>query len=290
MIPVDEAAPEGGLITGPGQLQFGPMLLGGGTSAGWSDLVGWRDLPDAALGDSERPQAHGVYPGTVFGGALAVTYMFLLRGTPEQKLADLAVIERYARMDGVEHLLAVDDGSGVWVRRARVIGRNIPQGKHFTHAPVAGSIQFLCSDPRAYALDEQGGDAMLAGGSGGLAYALTYPLDYGSPATGALTLTNAGSESTPLVATFVGPLTNPGIVTDDWSLGFTLTLATGETLTVDTAAGTAVLNGTADRLHTITATSDPVDVCLLAPGSTTLTLTAESGTGLVQIAFRDARM
>lgn len=290
MIPVDEADAGGGQVTVPGQLQFGPMLLGSGTAARWRTLVGWRDLPEAQTGDSPRPQAHGDYPGSVFGGALLVTFTFLLRGTPAEKQTDLATLERWTQLSAVEQWLAVDDGDGVWMRRARVIARSIPQDKHFTHAPLECSVQFLCADPRRYAYDETTGQAVLASGSGGLVYPLVYPLTYGTQSTGALVVNNTGSTDAPLVAVFSGPLTDPQIVCGDWTLAFDIDLAAGESLVVDTGAGTALLNGTADRIATITALSDPLDVCVFPPGSSTLTLTAVSGSGSVQITYRDTRM
>lgn len=290
MIPTDEDGAGGGLVTTPGQLQFGPMLLGAGTSAGWRSLAGWRDLADVQVGDSPRPQAHGDYPGSVFAGPLVVTFTFQLRGTPGDKLADLATVERWTQPGRDEQWLAVADGDGTWMRRARVIGRSIPQDVHFRHAPLECSIQFLCADPRRYSLDTETGQAVITSGSGGLDYPLTYPLVYGTLSTGALTVTNTGTTPAPLVAEFVGPLTNPRVVCEPWTLGFDIDLATGETLVVDTAAGTALLDGTADRLANITTLSDPVDACLLPPGSTTLTLTATTGSGLVQITYRHARM
>lgn len=292
MIPVDELDAGGGLVTAPGQLQFGPMLLGSGTSAGWRSLVGWRDLPEAQVGDSTRPQAHGDYPGSVFGGSIVVTFQFLLRGSPADKLADLATLERWTQLtpSGQESWLAVDDGDGVWMRRARVIGRNIPQEKHFTHAPLECAVQFLCADPRRYAYDETTGQAVLASGSGGLVYPLVYPLVYGTQSTGALSVNNSGSADAPLVAVFNGPLTNPQIVCGDWTLAFDIALGAGETLVVDTAAGTAMLNGTADRGNAIATLSDPIDACAFPPGASTLTLTATAGSGQVQITYRDTRM
>lgn len=290
MIPVDELATTGEQVTDAGQVQFGPMLLtGDGSAAGWRSLVGWRDAPGSSVSDSPRPQAHGSYPGDVFGESIVATYSYLLRGTPDDKLTDLATIERWTAYDGVERWLAVDDGDGVWMRKARVIARAVPQDKHFRHAPLECAIQFLCADPRRYSITEHTGSAALASGSGGLVYPLVYPLVYGTSSSGALLVNNGGSTDTPLVAEFVGPLTNPQIVCGDWTLGFTITLGPGETLTVDTAAGTAELDG-ADRLATITTASDPVDACLFPPGVSTLALTAAAGSGVVNITYRDARM
>lgn len=280
----------GGLVSEPGHLQFGEMLLGNGTSAGWLELIGWRDSPEAEASDSPRPQAHGSYPGDVWGGSLVVTYTYLVKGTPEDKAAALNTIERYAPMDGVDRYLTVNDGDGPWFRMARVIGRQVPQDRHFRHGPLECSLQFLCADPRRYSLTEKSGSVTLPMSSGGLEYPLVYPLEYGESASGSVSANNAGSEATPLVATFHGPLTDPVLVTADWRLGFDIVLADGEQLTVDTSAGTALLNGTADRLYLLRNDSDPLERCLLQPGFTNLSLTAPSGTGRLAVTYHDARM
>ena len=119
---------------------------------------------------------------------------------------------------------------------------------------------------------------------------IAYPLDYGTSTSGALTVRNQGSLPTPFVGTFHGPLTDPVAVTVGWSLGFDITLADGEALAVDTAAGTALLNGTADRLYLLRTDSDPLERCRLPTGRTDLSLTAAAGTGTLSVSFRDARM
>jgi len=281
---------DGGLVSEAGHLQFGEMLLGGGTSAGWRELIGWRDTPEADVSDAPRPQAHGAYPGDVWGSSLVVTFTYLVRGTPEGKAAALDTIERYAPMDGVERVLAVHDGSGAWFRRARVIGRQVPQDRHFRHGPVECSLQFLCADPRRYALQARSSTVALPASSGGLVYPLVYPLEYGTSSAGAATATNAGTEATPLVAVFHGPLTNPALVTPGWRLGFDIVLANGESLTVDTSAGTALLNDSADRLYTLQPDSDPLERCQLQPGDSDLSLTAEAGTGRLVATYHDARI
>lgn len=282
-IPVSVGGADGGQVERPGQLQYGSMLLGGGSSARWRELVGWRSLPSAQASDSPRPQAHGAYPGDVFGDSLVVTFIYQVRGSREAKIAALNAIEKYAPMDGTERCLAVDDGDGTWCRMARVIDRQVPQGRHFQHEPVECSIQFLCADPRRYRLAEQTGSVMLPESSGGLEYALDYPLEYGESSSGQLSATNRGSLATPLVAEFIGPLTQPILIASDWRMGFNITLADGETLTVDTSAGTALLNGTADRLYLIRNDSSPLERCLLRPGTTNLSLTATSEIGRAHV-------
>jgi hypothetical protein len=274
----------------PGQVQYGQALLGSGTLAGWLELIGWRDHAEVQVSDAPRPQSHGAYPGDVLADALTVTFRYLLRGNPAAKQEALRIIEQHTGLRDAEQRLAVNDGDGTWFRLARVIGRQVPQGVHFTHAPLECALQFLCADPRRYSTTEKVAEVRLAESSGGLEYPLVYPLGYGESSSGAVTANNGGTEDTPPLLTFHGPLDSPVLATSQWSLGFDLNLADGELLQVDTNQGTVLLNGSADRLYTIRNDSTPLERCLLRPGSTNLTLTAASGTGRVVVAYRDARM
>lgn len=283
---VDVAGAPGGLVTAPGMVQYGEILI-----PGWRDLVGWRDRPAVELSDSPRPQAHGSYPGDVFSGSRVVTYTFMLRGTPDAKAVAVDTLERYAPLDGVERFLTVDDGTGAWFAWARVTGLQVPQGAHYRHGPVECSVQFTCADPRRYALVEKSATVTLPTSTGGLDYPLDYPLDYGTSASGSVGADNDGGANTPVVVVFIGPLDTPRLVASGrWSLGFDINLAAGESLTVDTAAGTALLNGSADRTYTITTASDPLELCTLPPGHTNLVLSAVSGGGKALVSYRDARM
>lgn len=291
-VPVADAAdPGGALVTGYGHVQYGRVLFGAGSAARVRELVGWRALPDVDVSDTPRPQAHGTYPGDVLGDSLTVTLVYLVRGTPADKAAAVDAIEQHTPLDGVERMLVVDDDAlGGWYRMARVVARMVPQDKGYRVGPVECSVQFVCSDPRRYRLTEHSGTIGLPSASGGVDYPLTYPLEYGTASSTALMAANDGGAATPLQVTFTGPLTNPQLVSPDWRLGFDLTLATGEQLVVDTAEGTALLDGTADRMYALRPTSDPLEFCTIPPGGTTLTLTAADGTGTATVANRDARL
>lgn len=289
-LPVDVGGVDGALVTGPGMVQFGELGLGSGTPAGWRGLTGWRDRPGAELSDSPRPQAHGAYPGDVFTGSRVVTYTFLLRGTPDAKAVAVDTLERYLPVDSVERFLTIDDGTGPWFAMGRVTGLFVPQTKHYRHEPLECWVQFTCADPRRYNLTEKTAAVTLPEASGGLDYPLVYPLEYGTSASGSVTVMNEGSTETPLRGTLVGPLTNPVLSTPDWSLIFDITLAAGETLELDAAAGTALLDGTADRLYTIGNMSDPLEACLFKPGDTQLSLSAFAGSGQLNLTYRDARL
>lgn len=288
-VPVaDVGTPDGALVHEYGQVQYGRVLFGSGSAARVRELIGWRDLPDVELSDSPRPQAHGSEPGLALAGPLVVTGVFLVRGTFADKMAAVAAIEAATQPSGTETALVVQDTDGApALRMARVIARTIPQERHFRHSPAEVSVQWLCADPKRYDLTSLSLSLTPLVTDGGLEYPLEYPVGYGTSTGNNMgTLTNAGTTAAPVVVSFLGPMTDPGIATDGWSLQFALTLADGETLTVDTAAGTVRLNGDADRLYTITPTSDPVDGCLLPPGDTSLRLAATSETGTALVSFR----
>lgn len=96
---------------------------------------------------------------------------------------------------------------------------------------------------------------------------------------------------TPLRFEFVGPLTAPYFVNagEEWALGFTLPLASGETLISDARLGTVTLDGI-DRYYALHPLSDLPEDCLAQPGSTTVQFAPGSGsdTGHVDIFWRSA--
>jgi hypothetical protein len=113
----------------------------------------------------------------------------------------------------------------------------------------------------------------------GLDYPLVYPLDYGATVTtGSISFSTSGDAPVPAVYTFTGPCVNPKLTnsTTGAHVAFALTLASGDKLVLDTAAGTAVLNGTADRLYTRTVDSSPMLLLELEPGTNSLYATGSS--------------
>lgn len=290
-IPVEPDATLTSLATGPGQVRFGDTLFGSATPARLRELIGWRDLPEVELADSPRPQGPGSYPGSALPGPVTVTGIFLLRGSPAVKALALEAIERATQPSAVDRPLIVNDSTGATYRMARVVARSIPQGRHFTHAPVEWSAQWVCADPRRYAVDETLGDLAMASESGGIVYPITYPLDYGVWSGGATALpANPGTADAPVRLTIRGPVENPRVTARNrWALQFNTTLDAGEFLQVDTAEGTVLLNGDADRLFTLSTDSSPLGDCVIPPNETTpVSLSAASGTGTATVALRAA--
>lgn len=148
------------------------------------------------------------------------------------------------------------------------------------------TVEWDCTDPRLYsaALNTSSGIA-LADVTGGLTWPLTWPLNWGGTQTGQTTITNDGTYPAPATFTINGPVVAPRIenLTSSKTISSTMTLASGESLVIDTGAKT-VLFGGVTRSGTLTSTSQWFDP---APGDNTIRMTASSGTGTLDIEWRD---
>lgn len=120
---------------------------------------------------------------------------------------------------------------------------------------VQVAVELYATDPLIYSDSETVANILLASGSSGMTFNLTFDLTFGAAISyGSAILTNQGSALAPVVIRINGPVTNPTVrnVTTGQSLAFTATLVTGEYLLVDTSARTVLLNGTADRYSYLT--------------------------------------
>lgn len=62
----------GSLITRPGQVQYGELLLGAGTPYRWRGITGWEELPALDSGTVPRSDAHGAFPGGLLAQARTI--------------------------------------------------------------------------------------------------------------------------------------------------------------------------------------------------------------------------
>lgn len=289
-----DGSPPGALVAEVGHLQYDRLLTGGSTVLRWITLTGWRSRPAVDITDSPYPSSHGDRPGTMFAQGVTVTYDCLLHGTPASKIDALDELDRHTPVDGVEHQLVVDDGSGPSYRWARVIDLDYQQGVAFRPGPVPITIAFKCADPRRYSLSSQTVRLDVPSSTGGLDYTpgLDYApgLGYGTTESGVGSAANGGNVETPMKARMVGPLTNPTIRLGDRVFRFAIGLTAGETLTVNGRTGEVLLNDLTDRFQSLTDDSDLLDDFSIPPGESTAALLVAAGTGYATLSWQDARM
>lgn len=99
-------------------------------------------------------------------------------------------------------------------------------------------------------------------------------------------LTNLGNRPTPATLTFTGPLDTPIVINDTTgdSLQFNIVLTASDVLVVDLLYRTVTLNDSANRRGTLVTPN----WFLLAPGQNFLRFRAASGSGSLQIDYRNA--
>jgi hypothetical protein len=271
-------------VTGDGQLEFNGYILGDNETTFMEELTGWDDLPPIDSTNTARVMYHGSNFGKKYARERIVTWTGVFNPANKDDWADKISALRAAfsvNLGESDQLITIRMHDETFIAYGSVINRAIPGSRSYGAAYKADvSIQFSCSDPRRYTVDENTSSiAFPESLADGLDYPLVYPLDYGTASvSGYGDISNTGDAPNPVKFTITGPLSNPVIYNDTTSkfIEFAITLAGGETLAVDTSDSSVILNGTADRLYTKTAASSPIFLMELAPGVNSIRISAAS--------------
>ncbi|MFC5720375.1 hypothetical protein ACFP1Z_09395 [Streptomyces gamaensis] len=283
--------PAGDRVTTPGHIQFGELLLGPGTAYGWQQLTGWEDSPALDSGTVPRADAHGAFPGRLLAQPRTITLDGIVIRTDPGRMS--TAVRKLAAATAIGDaqiplMIRLDDAPPLmcW---ARCLRRSVPVGTDgYRIGTVTGAaLQFEASDPRRYEVVEQRAEAHLPMPEAGLDWhldpgpeGLAYPLGFGAPgSSGSLTALNTGDAPAHPVIVFRGPLDLPSLTDVDSgeAIEYDIALGADDELTVDTAAGTVTLNGSASRLYTVTARSVPEGTFTLPPGTSNLAFRAAPG-------------
>ncbi|MET9468484.1 hypothetical protein ABZY44_27595 [Streptomyces sp. NPDC006544] len=275
----------GDRITQPGQVQYGDLLLGPGTPYRWRSISGWEELPALDDGSVPRSDAPGAFPGTLLAQARTIGLDGLIVRAPRERIGAVVGALNAGTVPRTDEipLVAWLDDRGPLLAYARATRRIVPAGIGYRLGTITGgAVQFTATDPLRYEPIERTVAASLPTPEPGLSWPLVWPLNFGTPgSSGALVAANVGDAPTHPIIEFRGPVTVPALTNIDTGdvLEYDIPLAAGDVLTVDTRAGTVVLNGTASRLYTVTSRSVPEQTFTLAPGLTNLSFRAgpESG-------------
>lgn len=289
----------GDLVTRPGHVQYGDLLLGPGTPYRWRTLTGWEELPALDSGTVARSDAHGAIPGLLLAQSRRIGMDPLIIRAPASGIGAVVAALNAGTAPVVDELpfVAWLDERGPLLAYARAVRRAVPTDKGYRLGViVGGAIEWEATDPRRYELAERTASATLPAAEPGLDWEVSDDsengldwgvsgtveagLSFGEPgSTGALLAVNAGDAPSHPVVEFRGPVTRPALTnlaTGD-VLEYDMPLAADDVLTVDTRAGTVTLNGTASRIYTVTSRSVPEQTFTLAPGTTNLTFRAAPG-------------
>lgn len=242
----------------PYQLAYNGLTFGAGRDVQLVSVTGLREAPATRGSDVPKPRRHGSWAGRTLFGERIVNMVLGVSVTVagfEQTVSGMSAA--FANIIEPSGLLPLTFNlSPSWATARQVTGRVTKAGYPVTleyqyQRLSAIPVELTCPDPLIYDTATQAVSAGLPSPTAGLGFPVAFPVGFGASAGGSLQVANGGNETFYPVWTFTGPITWPSITLGAFSLGFQVTLGAGDTLTVDTGAKTAVLNGTASRAGTI---------------------------------------
>jgi hypothetical protein len=276
------------------EFNYNSLTIGGLTGPYKIDKIIGLAAPDVRSSDKDRPRQDGQYPGADYHGGRFLTVAVAVVANPTTNPTTWDAFSR-AMVTGKKAELPLQFqvpgiASGRTVQmNAKVRDFILPIDADYRAGAGKAVVEWKCTDPRVYdATLTSLSTSMAAISGGGRHYPRTYPKTYGGAITGGTILaTNAGEVDAPWKATITGPIDNPAIynVATGQTLGFTGSLAAGETLVIDSAAKSIMFGGYTSRYTWLTFVSQWFD---LAPGVNQLQFTGTAGTGTLTTTFRSA--
>lgn len=242
------------------QMQFGGLKFAGidrTTAYQMVSLTGI-DAVDTDSGDSQRAQDPGEFVGLDVLKGRDITLQQVVKSITGQTLdvARQAMAGAFLAGGATEQPLYIKLPSGLFACMARARRHNFPLDISMVMAG-GGTVTTLwhATDPRWYAIPTKTATVGLPAPLGGLSFPVTFPASFGGGGVGGiLQVTNAGLMEMRPIIVFTGPCTNP--VATNLSIagapyvGFTIALAAGDTLVVDTDFQSAVYYASGSTIGT----------------------------------------
>lgn len=267
------------------------LTIGAGTAYRWATMPEGFGMSDYRSQDALLPRQDGVVAGDDRLSGRMITFDVHVLGTGAVSVEQAANALKGAfaplqtDVEMTFNLAGGVDGYSVFGRP-----RSCPMvlDKKFLGGALRARCSFWATDPRLFGAQVTTG-LNLPSGESGLAFAALAPFVFALAASpGEGVLNNAGEYETDWTATLTGPLTAPRLehVEQGRILSFpTLSIGTGETLTLDSRTKSVLLNGTSSRYSSLSAGSRWF---VLPKGNSTIRFGAASGSGTVDIRHRPA--
>jgi hypothetical protein len=258
----------GAIVNGDYQVNFNGIYLGPGTPYGITKFSGFNDLSGVRANYVSRPHKTGAYSQPHYADGAVLGLEFDITATSSVSFPDAVAqlqAATFAQTDPLPLTFKLPGRPALTVG-VQTINRSIPTevGSYEFGLSQKAGVQWYAPDPRLYGATQYA-SAPLRGTGSGLVYPLTYPLDYGTPASGgSLSFTNTGSAATEPIFTVSGPLSQGFIITYvETGQHLTYSAPVGSSIVVDCSAGTATTQGQ-DRTVFLTQR----DWFSVAPGAT----------------------
>lgn len=270
------------------QYTFNGLTFGDGTNVDVPTTDGLESLPSLRTGDLPRAGRHGEHAGQDLAAGRTITFELELAAADDSAFRALVEQVRAATAPQETELPLVFQHPGAVAQRvlARPRRRSAIQDIAWSLRFGRIAVELHASDPLIYAETQSSGSTGFPAGGTGFTFPVTFPLVFGAAGTGGVVnAANAGSVPVPWQASITGPWVNPTIlhVASGRQLTINVTLATGEVLTVDSAAQSILLGGTASRFSSLVQPASWFD---LDVGSNEVRFGGASGTGNATLTWR----
>lgn len=240
---------------------LGSIPLGGVDSAGvaWAlaTFDGW-DSAEVRSEYTDREADHGSWASPVYLGSRPIT----LTGTvtaPDRITLESSLEQLRTAAALSDTTLVVYELAGAKQATVRRSGK--PLFAYVTDRIATYSVLVTAADPRRYSTTLQSGTTMLPSTTGGLSFPATFPVTFSATTVaGQINAVNQGTSETRPVLTITGPVVAPTVsaLYPDGTvkqLIYSLDLASGDVLAIDTDAHTVILNGNVSRRRFMTVAS-----------------------------------
>lgn len=231
-----------------------------GESFGVRSVQGWDELPSARLNSSERPQTHGRFDSDVWSDERIVTVGGqILSADRDALLHELASVMTWPSTSSPAEELTITRAGRTLTAFARLTAFRTPTDLDWAMGLVPFAIEWRCPDPLRYG-EVQTAATTFPVRTGGLRFPLysdgagtnVGALDYGDVSqTGRLVLSNGGTADSWPQFVVEGPVGSSGFELITVGTGARVTYSgavpAGSQLVLDSATGTAVIDGVADR-------------------------------------------
>lgn len=318
----------GALINGPWQVELQNVLMDGCGQTNPLIITKWltgHGVPKLRGNDKPRPQASGDYPSPRY--LPSRVFMWAVRAQGANNAAVLTALTNLGQAfapipdssasftvplvftlgdSTVQYLVngipeQADFNYDRWVRSSVYSGAGgggttdpaLSEGVYTSEIPLT----FIATDPVIYRNVLNSLSTGIGTSSGGLAFPFAFPFAFGTSSPGSVVCTNAGNTvSYPIITITAGAAGLSGITItkaatgDQWTIN--ISLSVGDTLTIDMAAHTVLLNGSASRANLVIRPPsvwfglDPSPTVLA--GQNTIQFTGTGAGSTMQVQWRDA--
>lgn len=239
------------------QCSYNGLSFGAFTDVGLTEIEGLSGFDTRSL-DIPKSRQNGAWAGLNLIDERAFTLSLeVIAPTAPFSTVTAAIATAFGPISDPDAQLPLEIRLPGWAESRIIMCRPtkgaLPIDRRFSYHDGQFMFEMTAPDPLLYSSTLHSASAGLPTPTAGLTFPVTFNVTFGASTGGSMSVTNLGNYITAPLFTIAGPVTNPTISfpASGQFMTFGIALGPSDTLTVDMANRTVLLNGTADRYNTI---------------------------------------